>query len=74
MKLTLLGALGNGKQRSTKDNKERTDSNSPAEPNEAVRVATLLLKYLLDRDKRTPKWKAPLHPSLPPAQVGRKRK
>ena len=49
-----------------KDYKGRTDSSSPTGPNKAVRVATLLLNnYLLDRDKRTPKWKAPPHPPLP---------
>ena len=50
--------------------KVRTDNNSPTEPNEAVNVATLLLLYLLDRDKRTTKWKAPLHPTFPPAETG----
>ena len=35
--------------------KGRTDINSPIEPNEVVCLATLLLYYLLDRDKRTAK-------------------
>ena len=51
--------------------KERTD-NSSTGPNDAVCVATLLLYYLLDRDKRIAKWKAPPHP--PPAEAGWKRK
>ena len=55
--------------------KESTNSNSPTGPNEAVCLAKLLLLYyLLDRDKRTAKWKAPPHPSLPLAEAGRKRK
>ena len=37
--------------------KGRTDNNSRIRPNEAVRVAIQLLQYLLDRDKRTAKWK-----------------
>ena len=40
---------------STKEYKERTDSNIPIGRNEAVRITILLLQYLLDRDKRTAK-------------------
>ena len=39
------------RRKSTKEYKERTNSNSATEPNEAVCLATLL--YLLDRDKMT---------------------
>ena len=59
---------------STKEYKGRTDSNSPTGPNETVHVVTLLLQYLFDSDKRIPKWKAPPHPPLSPAEAGRKRK
>ena len=60
-------------QRSTQY-KGITDRHSPTRPSEAVRVAILLLRYLLIRDIRTVKWKAPHHPSLPPAEADRKRK
>ena len=39
--------------RITKEYKGRTDSNSLTRPIEAVRLATLLLQYLLDRDQRS---------------------
>ena len=38
-----IGGGGGGVQRSTKKEQTRTDSNIPTGPNEAVRVATLLL-------------------------------
>ena len=58
--------------RSTKEYKGRTDINSPIGLNEAVRVATLLVQYLLDREQRIAKWKTPPHPPLSPAEAGRK--
>ena len=53
-------------QRSTKEEQIA----SSTEPKEAVRLNTLLL----DRNKRTAKWKAPPDPPLSPAEVGWKRK
>ena len=57
------------------ENKGRTDSNNLTEPNEAVRVAAFYYYgiYII-KDKSKVKWKPPPHPSLPPAEPGRKRK
>ena len=55
--------------------KGRIDNNSSSGSNDAVRMAPLLLLYhLLDRDKKTAKWKAPPHPPVLPAKASWKRK
>ena len=64
----------NIKRSCIKKHKVRTDRNSLIGPNEVVRVATLLLKYLYTGDKRTAKWKAPFHPTFPGVEADLKRK
>ena len=55
--------------------KGRTDNNSPTGPNEAVRVATLYYYdiYLIETKVHSGRL-LPTHPSLHPAEAGRKRK
>ena len=55
-----------GVQRSTKEK----PTGSHTGPNITVRVAPLLLIYILDTNRRTAKRKIPPHPPLPPTEVG----
>ena len=57
-------------EKSTKKYNGRTDNNSPTRPNKAIYVATLLLKYLLDREKWQQSGKLLQNPLLPPAKAG----